>query len=55
LGFETEHLEKLAYEVKRYSLKRQIESQLSSESSQKDVLKRLAEALKDVEKKIVSL
>lgn len=55
LGLEAKHLEKLAYEVKRYSLKRTIQSLLSSESSQKDALKRLTETLKDVEKKTLSL
>ncbi len=55
LGFENEHIDKLAYGIKRFSLKRQIQSLLSSELTQKDELKRLADALKDVEKKAISL
>lgn len=55
LGFENEHIDKLAYGIKRFSLKRQIQSLLSSELPQKEELKRLTDTLKDVEKKALSL
>ncbi|MEM4270838.1 MAG: DNA primase [Candidatus Pacearchaeota archaeon] len=54
-GFNIGHLEKLAYEVKRYSLKKQIQTQLSCEFPQKDLIKKLTQMLKEVEKKILSL
>ncbi|MBI3366364.1 DNA primase [Candidatus Roizmanbacteria bacterium] len=55
LGFENEHIDKLAYGIKRFSLKRQIQLLLSSELPQKEELKKLTDTLKDVEKKALSL
>lgn len=59
LGFEDEHIDKLVYEIKRFSLKRQIQTILSSEekegSAEKDKLKELTNGLKEVEKKLLSL
>ncbi|MFZ6035225.1 MAG: DNA primase [Patescibacteria group bacterium] len=57
-GLEDDSLEKLAYELKKLSLKRQIKEILNSEDQSGDRNPRLLEisaALKDVEKKLVSL
>jgi len=59
LGFEEEHIDKLAYDIKRFSLKRQIKTILSSEHKEEIVenekLKKLTSELKEVEKKVLSL
>jgi replicative DNA helicase len=58
LGLENQKIEKLAYEIKRDSLKRQISSMLKLESDdqkQNEKLKELNLQLKEVEKKHSSL
>ncbi len=60
LGFEKEQIDKLTYEMKRFSLKRQIQTILSSEEKDSSTpsdsrLKELTSELKEVEKKTLSL
>jgi len=59
LGFESEHMYKLAYDTKRFSLKRAIKTILSDEQQEdslaKEKLKKLTSELKEVEKKALSL
>lgn len=57
-GIEDDNILKLAYEVKRFSLKRQIKEILNSEDQSAEKNKKLLEiaaALKEVEKKLISL
>ncbi len=59
LGIEHENIMQLAYEIKRFALKREINSILSAESSDTDEsknrLKSLTSQLKEVEKKTTTL
>lgn len=55
LGPENEQVDKLAFEMKRFSLKRQIQTILASDTTEKERLQQLAVELKEVEKKILAL
>jgi DNA primase len=57
-GIEDDNIEKLSHELKRFSLKRQIKENLNSEGQGEEKDKKLLEiasALKEVEKKLISL
>lgn len=57
-GFEEENLKKLSYEIKKYSLRREISTILKNDNqtiSRQDNLKTLSVGLKEVEKKLTAL
>lgn len=59
LGFENEHIEKLAYEIKRFAIKRHINNMVNVDGGDEGVkqkeLSALTGQLKEVEKKLMTL